>query len=446
MTEHHIVVVGGGFGGIQLVNDLRGKNTSITLIDRKNHHLFQPLLYQVATTILATSEIAWPIRHLYADRKEVTTLLSEVIGVDPALKQVLLNDGKAVIYDTLVLATGATHAYFGHDEWEPFAPGLKTLEDATTIRRRILLAFERAELETDPARRQALLTFTVIGAGPTGVELAGIIAELARKSLPQEFRNIDTRQARILLVEAGPRVLASFVEELSDYARHALERLGVEVRLGKAVTRCDADGVTIGDEHVPCQTIVWAAGVQASPAAKWLDAPSDRAGRVIVEPDLTVPGFPDVFVIGDTASVRWEEDKPVPGIAPAAKQQGSYVARVISARLAGKTPPPAFRYRHQGSLATIGHRSAICDFGSVKLKGPLAWWIWGLAHIYFLIGARSRFAVAWSWLWIYLSGLHSSRLITQRESHQRNVAEKASKPINGPVGASSPPPDATSSE
>lgn len=416
MSEHHVVVVGGGFGGLQLVNGLKGAGVRITLIDRRNHHLFQPLLYQVATTILSTSEIAWPIRHLYSDRPEVTTLLGEVSAVDTAAREVKLRDGTALHYDTLVLATGATHAYFGRDDWEPVAPGLKTLEDATTIRRRVLLAFERAETATDAAARAALLTFTIVGAGPTGVELAGIIAELAHKTLPKEFRNIDTRTTKVILVEAGPRVLPSFAQELSAYAQKALEDLGVEVRLGKAVTECSVDGVKIGEEFIGSRTIVWAAGVQASPAARWLDIPADRAGRAIVEKDLTAPGLPEVFVIGDTASVMRDNGAPVPGIAPAAKQQGGYAARVIRARLAGKAPPPAFRYRHQGSLATIGQSAAIVDFGKIKLKGWLAWWIWGLAHIYFLIGTRSRFAVAWSWLWIYLSGQHSARLITQRET------------------------------
>ena len=416
MSDHHVVVVGGGFGGLQLVNDLKGAGVRITLIDRRNHHLFQPLLYQVATTILSTSEIAWPIRHLYSDRQDVTTLLGEVVGVDTALKEVSLRNGMTLRYDTLVLATGATHAYFGRDDWEPVAPGLKTLEDATTIRRRVLLAFERAETETDPAVRDALLTFAIVGAGPTGVELAGIIAELARKTLPREFRNIDTRKTRVVLVEAGPRVLATFAEELSAYASKALERLGVELHIGERVLDCTAKGVQTSEGFIPSRTIVWAAGVQASPAAKWLDVPADRAGRVIVEKDLTAPELPDVFVIGDTASVIQEGGAPVPGIAPAAKQQGAYAAKVIRSRLAAKPAPAPFRYRHQGSLATIGQSAAIIDFGRIKLKGWIAWWIWGIAHIYFLIGTRSRFAVAWSWLWIYLSGQHSARLITQKET------------------------------
>lgn len=416
MSGHHVVVVGGGFGGLQLVNRLKGADVKITLIDRRNHHLFQPLLYQVATTILSTSEIAWPIRHLYADRPEVTTLLGEVNGVDPKAKSVSLRSGMVLNYDTLVLATGATHAYFGHDEWEPVAPGLKTLEDATTIRRRVLLAFERAEVESDPALRDALLTFSIVGAGPTGVELAGIIAELAHFTLPKEFRNIDTRKTRVVLIEAGPRVLPAFAEDLSAYAQKALEKLGVEVLTGTPVTQCTADGVTVGENFIPSRTIVWAAGVQASHAARWLGVPADRAGRTIVGKDLTAPGLPDVFVIGDTASVMREDGTPVPGIAPAAKQQGGYVAKVIRARISGKRAPGPFKYWHQGSLATIGKSAAIIDLGRFKLKGWLAWWIWGLAHIYFLIGTRSRFTVAWNWFWIYMSGQHSARLITQRET------------------------------
>ncbi len=417
MADHKIVVVGGGFGGLSTVNGLKNvPGIRITMVDRRNHHLFQPLLYQVATTVLATSEIAWPIRRLYKDRKDVTTLLDEVIGVDRKAKTVMLSSGNVLPYDTLVLATGARHAYFGHDEWESVAPGLKTLEDATTIRRRVLLSFERAEMEEKTADLDAHLTFAIIGAGPTGVEMAGMIAELANDILPPEFRKIDTTKTRVLLIEAGPRVLPAFSEDLSAYARAALEKLGVEVRTGKPVTNITEEGVTIGDEFVPCRTVVWAAGVQASPAAKWLESPADRAGRAIVGANLAIESDPDVFVVGDTALVLQADGKPVPGIAPAAKQQGSYVAKVIKARLTGKPAPGPFRYSHQGSLATIGKRAAVIDFGRFKLKGGLAWWIWGLAHIYFLIGTRSRFAVAWSWLWILLSGQHSARLITQKET------------------------------
>lgn len=416
MQNHHVVVVGGGFGGLQVVHGLKGAPVRITLIDRRNHHLFQPLLYQVATTALATSEIAWPIRRLYRDRAEVTTLLAEVGGIDRESRSVILKSGEAVPFDTLVLATGARHAYFGNDAWEKHAPGIKTLEDATTIRRRLLLAFERAELTKTDEEVQAHLTFVVIGAGPTGVEMAGMIAELAHRVLPPEFRNVDTRKTRVLLVEAGPRVLPAFTEDLSAYTKRALERLGVEVLLGTPVSACTEDGVTIGDEFTPARTMIWAAGVQASPAAKWLGSEADRAGRAEVGPHLNIASDPNIFVIGDTASVMQENGKPVPGVAPAAKQQGAYVAEVIKARLAGKAEQPVFRYRHQGNLATIGKSAAVADFGKIKLTGVVAWWIWGLAHIYFLIGTRSRLAVAWSWLWIYLSGQHSARLITQKET------------------------------
>src|SRR5690606_2266343 len=409
----HLVVVGAGFGGLQLIHDLKNVNVRITLIDQRNHHLFQPLLYQVATTILATSEIAWPIRHLFRDRTEVTTLLGTVTDVDTERRQVQLENGTEISYDMLVLATGARHAYFGNDQWEALAPGLKALEDATTIRRRLLLAFERAERETDEAKRKALLTFAIVGGGPTGVELAGIIAELAKQTIWPEFRNIDTRQTRVMLLEAGPRILAAFPEDLSDYALKALEKLGVEVRLGIPVKDITAEGVTVGEQFIPCRTAIWAAGVAASPAATWLGAESDRAGRVKVLSNLNVPGHEDIFVIGDTAWVEGPDGKPVPGIAPAAKQQGAYVATVIKSRIEGQTPHTPFRYKHQGNLATIGRGAAVVDMGRFKLKGIIAWWFWGIAHIFFLIGTRSRAAVAWSWLWTYISGQHSARLITQ---------------------------------
>ena len=414
----HIVVVGAGFAGLQLIHGLKGSGVRITLIDQRNHHLFQPLLYQVATTILATSEIAWPIRHLFRDRKDVTTLLGTVSGVDTASKHVKLENGDEIPFDVLVLATGARHAYFGHDAWEKDAPGLKALEDATTIRRRLLLAFERAERETNPAKRQALLTFGIVGGGPTGVELAGIISELAKRTMWPEFRNIDTRQTRVLLLEAGSRILAAFPQDLSDYAQKELEKLGVEVRLGVPVNDISAEGLTLGDEFIACHTAVWAAGVAASPAARWLGAESDRAGRLKVLPNLAVPGHNDIFVIGDTASVEGVDGKPVPGVAPAAKQQGAYVAKVLRSRIEAKSAPAPFRYRHQGNLATIGKNAAVVDMGRIKLKGTIAWWFWGITHIFFLIGTRSRAAVAWSWLWTYLSGQHSARLITQGKASE----------------------------
>jgi NADH dehydrogenase len=328
---------------------------------------------------------------------------------------VLLEDGDALPYDTLVLATGARHAYFGHDEWEPFAPGLKTLEDATTLRRRILVAFERAERETDPERRAALLTFVIIGAGPTGVEMAGTIADLARDTLPSDFRNIDTSKARVVLIEAGPRVLAGFPDDLSAYAQRSLEQIGVEVMLEQPVTECTADGVVYGGKKLEAKTIIWAAGVRASRAAEWLDVPADRAHRVQVEPDLTVPGHPEIFAIGDTVTIADPDGKPVPGIAPAAKQQGRYVAALIKARLEGRSSPP-FVYKHAGSLAQIGKKKAVIDFGHIKLRGTLAWWIWGIAHIYFLIGLRNRLSVALSWLWVHARNQRAARLITQGSS------------------------------
>ena len=413
--KHRVVVVGAGFAGLQLVQDLRGSDCQITLVDQRNHHLFQPLLYQVATTLLATSEIAWPIRRVLRDRKEVTTLLGTVDAVDRARREVLLRTGQRLPFDTLVVATGARHAYFGKDEWEADAPGLKTLEDATTIRRRLLLAFERAELAQTEAERQAELTFAVIGAGPTGVELVGIIAELAHRILPPEFRHIDTRKARVMLIEAGPRILPAFGERLSDYARKALEGRGVEVLTGTPVTDVSPGGIVLGDRPIAARTVIWAAGVQASRAQGWLEAPADRAGRVMVTPMLTLPDDPNIFVLGDTAHVE-SDGKPVPGVAPAAKQQGRHAARIIRARLRGAPEPGPFCYRHMGNLATIGRNAAVIEYGRFQLTGWLAWWVWGIAHIYFLIGARSRLMVALSWLWIFLSGQNSARLITQREA------------------------------
>ena len=418
--RHRVVIVGAGFGGLAAAHGLAGADVDITIIDQRNHHLFQPLLYQVGTASLATSEIAWPIRHLVRKRKEVTTLLGVVTGVDTANRTVLLGDGAAAQYDTLVLATGARHAYFGHDEWEPYAPGLKTLEDATSIRRRILLSLEHAERETDPERRAALLTYVIVGGGPTGVELAGAIVELAHQNLAGEYRHIDTRKARVVLIEAGPRILPSFTADLSAYAHASLEALGVEIQLGRAVRECSAEGVIYGDRPLAAKVILWAAGVRASSAAAWAGLPADNAGRAQVETDLTAPGHPEIFVIGDTATINAWHGKPVPGIAPAAKQQGTHVARTITRRLRGDSAPRPFRYRHSGNLATIGKRAAVIDFGWIKLRGRLAWWIWGFAHIYFLIGVRNRLAVALSWLWIYATGSRNACLITQGEQRPRS--------------------------
>jgi len=413
--RHRVVVVGAGFGGLSAVDRLKGAPVDIILIDQRNHHLFQPLLYQAATASLATSEIAWPIRSIVRHRPEVTTLLGTVEGVDAARRLVLVNGAEPLAFDTLILATGARHGYFGHDEWEAFAPGLKTVEDAILIRRGILKAFEDAELERDADTRTALLTFVVIGGGPTGVELAGTIADLAHDTLKGEYRSIDPHMARVLLIEAGSRVLAGFPDTLSEYTRKALEKIGVEVLLGQAVTNIEAGLVTIGEQRIPARTIVWAAGVRASPAAEWLDVPSDRSGRMFVEPDLSVADYPEIFAIGDTIVIEGPDGKAVPGIAPAAKQGGRYVADVIRRRLSGAKPPPPFAYRHDGSLAQIGKGKAVIDFGRIKLHGAIAWWLWGIAHILFLIGTRSRLSVALSWLWIYVRNQRGARLIIEPE-------------------------------
>ncbi len=406
-----VVIVGAGFGGLTAAKALGKAPVHLTVIDRRNHHLFQPLLYQVATAGLSPADIATPIRAILGRQRNTTVLLGKVTGIDAAARMVMM-DRQRIPYDTLIIATGARHAYFGHDEWEAVAPGLKKLDDATDIRRRILVAFELAENLPESEERRRLLTFVIIGAGPTGVELAGAIAELARRALAADFRNIDPRSTRVVLVEAGPRVLAAFPESLSAAAQRALEKLGVEVRLGRAVTRCDDGGVDIAGERVDSRTILWAAGVAASPAAKWLGAEADRAGRVKVTADLTLPGHPEIFVLGDTAAAVDAAGKPLPGIAPVAKQQGAYVADVLRARLEGGAAPEPFRYRHLGNLATIGRKVAVADFGVIRLHGRVAWLLWGLVHVYFLIGFRNRAAVLMDWLWAYVTFQRGSRLIT----------------------------------
>jgi NADH:ubiquinone reductase (H+-translocating) len=405
-----VVIVGGGFGGLSAAKALANAPFDVTLIDRNNHHLFQPLLYQVATAALSPADIAWPIRHVLRGQKNARVMLAEVTGVDLPRKEVVA-DGRRVPYDYLVIATGAWHAYFGHDDWAAFAPGLKSIDDATSVRRRILLAFERAENESDPDERARLLTFVVIGGGATGVEMAGAIAELAKRALAADFRSIDPRCARIILVEAASRVLTPFAEKLSDSARRALEQLGVEVRLGAAVTDCNGEGVRLGSDFIPTRTVIWAAGVKASPAGQWLGAETDRAGRVKVRADLSVPGHPDVFVIGDTAMVTDANGAMLPGVAPVAKQQGQYAARALVARREGRTVP-AFRYRDFGSLATIGRSHAVAQFGRFKASGFLAWVLWSVVHVYFLIGLRNRFIVALNWAWNYITFQRGSRLIT----------------------------------
>jgi NADH dehydrogenase len=410
-----VVVVGAGFAGLSAVRALRDTPVDITVIDRRNFHLFQPLLYQVATAGLTPSDIAWPIRSILRAQSNARVVLGTVQDVDSGMREVLLEDGSRHAYDWLVLATGASHNYFGNDGWAVFAPGLKRVDDATTIRRRILLAFERAELSADPVERERLMTFVIIGAGPTGVELAGAIAELARVALARDFRCIDPRQTRIVLLEGGPRVLAAFPESLSYHAQRALERLGVEVRCANRVTLCDKQGVIVNGERLDAGTILWAAGVAASKAAQWVEAPTDKVGRAQVQADLTVPGKPEIFVIGDTAVMPGADGTDVPGIAPAAKQAGKYVARVIAAAVKGEERPSAFRYRHQGSLATIGRHEAVIDFGRIRLSGWLAWWVWGFAHVYFLIGMRNRLLVATQWLFSYVTFGRGARLIAGTE-------------------------------
>jgi NADH dehydrogenase len=410
-----VVILGAGFGGLSAAKALRNAPCDVVVIDRRNYHLFQPLLYQVATAALSPAEIASPIRSILSRQKNARVLMARATGIDTSRKLVHLQDGRDEPFDYLIVATGARHAYFGHDDWAKCAPGLKKIEDATDIRRRILLAFERAEATDDTAERTALLTFVVIGGGATGVEMAGAIAEVAHWALADEFRVIDPTQARVILVEAGPRLLPAFPPDLSDHARKALEKLGVEVHLGRAVEHCDETGIVYGGERLAARTIVWGAGVQASPAAKWLGVDKDRAGRVVVARDLSAPGQPDIFVVGDTAAVLDDKGQPVPGIAPAAKQMGAHAARVIAARLAGRQPPGPFRYRHAGSLATIGRSAAIADFGWLKVTGWPAWWLWGIAHIYFLIDFRSRFIVAMQWFWSYLTFRRGARLITGTE-------------------------------
>jgi NADH:quinone reductase (non-electrogenic) len=407
-----VVIIGAGFGGLWTAKNLANAAVEIVIIDRENYHLFQPLLYQVATAGLSPADIAAPIRGIVGAYQNVTVMLGEIVGVDVAARTVSIMDGRHVPYDYLVIATGAHHAYFGHDEWKLLAPGLKRIEDATEIRRRILLAFERAENEADADERRRLMNLVIVGGGPTGVELAGAIAELARRALAKDFRNIDPRVTRIILVEAGPRLLPSFPQDLSDDAKRRLEHLGVEVRLGAPVTAIDPSGVTIGPAHIEARTVIWAAGVAASPAGHWIGAKCDRVGRILVDPDLSVPGHPEIFAIGDTALALDAGGNPLPGIAPVAKQQGRYVGKLIEARLRGAERAKPFHYRNYGNLATIGRKAAIIDFGWIHLRGLVAWAIWSVAHIYFLIGFRNRAIVALDWLWAYFTFQRGARLIT----------------------------------
>jgi NADH:ubiquinone reductase (H+-translocating) len=404
-----VVIIGGGFGGLKAARGLAKAPVQVTVIDRGNHHLFQPLLYQVATAGLSPADISAPIRGVLGRQRNTEVEMAEVTGVDVEQRLVWLGNDRAVPYDELIVATGARHSYFGHDEWEPCAPGLKSISDATMIRRRILLAFEQAELEPDAGKRAALTTFIIVGAGPTGVELAGAIAELAHWAIWRDFRQVDTRATRILLVEAGPRILPSFSERLAGKARRELERLGVTVLPAHTVEAVRSDGVTINGERVTAGTVIWAAGVRASAAGNWLGAPTDRAGRIIVTPELTVPGHPEISVIGDTATAQ-QDGAPLPGVASVAMQQGSYVARALRRKLAGEATPP-FHYRDKGSLATVGRAYAVAHIWHVEVSGLLAWLIWMAVHIWYLIGFQNRLLVMIQWAWVYLTRQRRARLI-----------------------------------
>ncbi len=412
-SHPHIVIIGCGFGGMEAAKALAGKPVRVTLIDRCNHHLFQPLLYQVATAGLSGPSIAAPIRHIFRNQTNITVLMGEVIAIDTAQNNVNVEGLGAIAYDHLVVAAGATHSYFGHDDWAAHAPGLKTLEDAFALRRRVLLAFEHAERETSAEKRLAWLTFAVIGAGATGVELAGTLAEIAHHTLKGEFRRFDSRETRVLLLEGGDRVLPAFPVDLSEKARVQLVKLGVVVRTGASVTAVDESGVqiteTAGTSRIAARTLMWAAGVAASPLGKTLGAPLDRAGRVAVEPDLSLPQHPEVSVIGDLARVECD-GKPVPGVSPAAKQMGIRAARNVLARIEGKTTT-SFRYNDYGSLATIGRKSAVALIGRIKLSGMSAWLVWLFAHIYFLIGFRNRISVMFDWGWAYFSFQRYARIV-----------------------------------
>lgn len=411
-TVPRVVVVGAGFGGLEAARRLADAPVEIVVIDRHNYHLFQPLLYQVATAALSPADIAVPIRQILRDQKNATMLLDEVTGVDPALRFVSTRDGGAMHFDYLVLATGSVYSYFGHDDWPRFAPGLKTIDDATHIRRRVLLAFEKAETTTNEAARRRLLTFVLVGAGPTGVEMAGALAELAHAALAADFRRINPREARILLIEAGPHALAGFPEKLALFAEKSLRRMGVELILNAPISVIDQKGVVAKDQRIDAATVIWCAGVQATPVARWLGVTPGKGAMVTVAPDLSVPGHPEIFVVGDAAFVLGSNGQPLPGVAPVAKQEGHYVADVIRRRVKGDAAPAPFRYKDEGALATIGRSSAVADLPYVKLTGWLAWVLWSVVHIYFLIDFRSRMSVFLNWAWAWLTYGRGARLIT----------------------------------
>jgi NADH dehydrogenase len=416
-----VVIVGAGFGGLQAAKALRHAGVRVTVIDRQNHHLFQPLLYWVATAGLSPADISSPIRSILHRQKNTEVMMAEVTGIDLEQQRVLMGE-HAVPYDYLVLATGAHDNYFGHPEWEQYAPGLKTITDATSIRRKILLAFEAAEIESDPRKIRSLLTFVLVGAGPTGVEMSGAIAELAHKALASDFRHIDTRSTRIILVEAAPRILSTFPASLARKTKRKLERMGVEVRENSPVTQVDEHGVTIDGEYIEAHNIIWSAGVSASSAGRWLGAETDRAGRVKVQSDLSLPGHPNIFVIGDTATVM-QDGKQLPGVAPVAMQEGRYVASLIMQRIAGKEQHKPFRYFNKGNLATVGRSYALVDLGFVKMTGFFAWITWLVVHIFYLIGFRNRMVALFQWAWTYLTYHRGARLITlERDQHSLDSA------------------------
>jgi NADH dehydrogenase FAD-containing subunit len=416
-----VVIVGGGFGGLAAARALRRSPVNILLIDRSNHHVFQPLLYQVATSVLAPSQIAAPLRGLLADQENASVMLGNVTGIDAAARRVIVDagdrDGLRIGYDYLVLATGATHSYFGHDEFAQFAPGLKSLADAESLRNHILTAFENAETEEDPERRKALTTFVLVGAGPTGVEMASAIAVMARTTLKKNFRRIDPKSAHIILVDMAKRPLGTFAESLSEAARLRLSELGVEVRLEKAVQAIDAEGAVAGDERIPSKTVIWTAGVAPSPAGKWLGGNVDHAGRVRIRQDLTVQDHSEIFVIGDTASLD-QDGRPLPGVAQVAMQQGRYAAKAIFRQVTGQSPLPPFRYFDKGNLAVVGKNFAVLQSGRVMMSGFVAWLVWGLIHIQFLASSSLRLSVFLQWIWTYLSAQRGDRLIIEQRKNK----------------------------
>jgi NADH dehydrogenase len=414
-----IVIIGAGFGGLTAAQELAGADAEVTVVDRHNYHLFQPLLYQVATAALSPADIAWPIRHILRRQKNTTVLLDAVKSIDAAVSVVHTQGGQTLPWDYLIVATGAQHSYFGHAEWEKDAPGIKTIADATDLRQKILLAFERAEAESDVAKRAALLTFIVVGGGQTGVEMAGAIAELARHSIAEDFRNIEPGSARIILAEAGPRILPTLEEKLSAKAKAVLEKMGIEVMVSGKVEEVDGEGVSINGQRIAAKSIVWAAGVRASRAGEWLGSAMDRAGRVVVDKKLNIAGNDRIYVIGDTAAYTPEgAERALPGTAPVAKQMGQFVAKRIKALISGKQPPDNFRYKDVGTVAAIGRNNAIVVLPHLKVSGFIGWLMWGVSHIYFLIGLRNRVSVMLNWAWDYVTWQRGARLITSDDPEE----------------------------